>query len=124
LITGDVAFYHDMNGLLAIKQHNLRNVTIVLLNNNGGSIFRRLPIAKFEPEFTPLFLTPHGLDFSHVAQLYGLHYVRTNDRATLQHELQQSINSNYPTIIEIQTDGAIDQQQQQTLTQQILNAMP
>jgi 2-succinyl-5-enolpyruvyl-6-hydroxy-3-cyclohexene-1-carboxylate synthase len=42
----------------------------------------------------------------------------------LQHELQQSINSNYPTIIEIQTDGAIDQQQQQTLTQQILNAMP
>lgn len=63
LITGDVAFYHDMNGLLAIKQHDLNNVTIVLLNNNGGGIFRRLPIAKFEPEFTPLFLTPHDLGF-------------------------------------------------------------
>lgn len=124
LITGDIAFYHDLNGLLAIKQHNLRNVTIVLLNNNSGSIFRRLPIAKFEPEFTPLFLTPHGLDFSHAAQLYGLHYVCTNDRETFQTALQQSVNGNSPTIIEVQTDGAIDQQQQQAVTQQVLNAMP
>jgi len=124
LITGAVAFYHDMNGLLAIKQHNLRNVTIVLLNNNGGSIFRRLPIAKFEPEFTPLFLTPHDLDFSHVAQLYGLRYVCTNDRETFQSTFQQSITGNTPTLIEVQTDGTIDQQHQQTVTQQVLNAMP
>ena len=69
LITGDIAFYHDMNGLLALRQQGLNNVTIVLLNNNSGSIFRRLPVAKFDPPFTALFLTPHGLDFSHVAQL-------------------------------------------------------
>lgn len=123
LITGDVAFYHDMNGLLAIKQHNLRNVTIVLLNNNGGSIFRRLPIAKFEPQFTPLFLTPHDLDFSHVAQLYGLRYVCTNERETFQQTFQQSITGNTPTLIEVQTDGVSDQQQQQALTMQVLKAI-
>ncbi len=123
LITGDISFYHDMNGLLAIKQHNLRNVTIVLLNNNGGSIFRRLPVAKFEPEFTPLFLTPHDLDFSHVAQLYGLRYVCANDRATFQTTFQQSVTSNTPTLIEVQTDGASDQQHQQALSQQVINTV-
>ena len=112
-----------MNGLLAIKQHNLRNVTIVLLNNNGGSIFRRLPVAKFEPEFTPLFLTPHDLDFSHVAQLYGLRYVCANDRATFQTTFQQSVTSNTPTLIEVQTDGASDQQHQQALSQQVINTV-
>jgi 2-succinyl-5-enolpyruvyl-6-hydroxy-3-cyclohexene-1-carboxylate synthase len=123
LITGDVAFYHDMNGLLAIKQHNLRNVTIVLLNNNSGSIFRRLPIAKFEPQFTPLFLTPHDLDFSHVAQLYGLNYICTNERETFQTAFQQSVTGNTPTLIEVQTDGVSDQQHQQAFSQQVVNTV-
>lgn len=123
LITGDVAFYHDMNGLLAIRQHNLNNVTIVLLNNNGGSIFRRLPIAKFEPQFTPLFLTPHDLDFSHVAQLYGLNYICTNERETFQTAFQQSVTGNTPTLIEVQTDGVSDQQHQQAFSQQVVNTV-
>jgi len=123
LITGDVAFYHDMNGLLAIRQHDLRNVTIVLLNNDGGSIFRRLPVAKFEPQFTPLFLTPHGLDFSHVAQLYGLAHQRVADPTALHTSLTQSIAGHTPTLIEVQTDGAADYQHQQDLTQQIIAAI-
>jgi 2-succinyl-5-enolpyruvyl-6-hydroxy-3-cyclohexene-1-carboxylate synthase len=123
LITGDVAFYHDMNGLLAIRQHNLRNVTIVLLNNNGGSIFRRLPIAKFEPPFTSLFLTPHNLDFAPVAQLYGLGYVQATERIGFQTAFAQSVNSNQPTLIEVQTDGTADYQHQQKVVQQVMNAV-
>ena len=116
LITGDIAFYHDMNGLLAIRQQALRNVTIVLLNNNGGGIFRRLPVAKFEPDFTPLFLTPHDLDFTHAAQLYGLRYVCTQDRATFTTTFQQSVNDHTPTVIEVQTDGVQDLHHQQTIS--------
>jgi 2-succinyl-5-enolpyruvyl-6-hydroxy-3-cyclohexene-1-carboxylate synthase len=112
-----------MNGLLAIKQHDLRNVTIVVLNNNGGGIFRRLPIAKFEPPFTSLFLTPHGLDFTHVAQLYGLHYVQANDRIAFQAAFEQSVSRSLPTLIEVQTDGAADYQHQQTVVQQVLSAI-
>ena len=123
LITGDVAFYHDMNGLLAIKQQGLQNVTIVLLNNNGGGIFRRLPIAKFEPEFTPLFLTPHDLDFSHAARLYGLHHVGVADHAAFAQAFDQSVHGNVPTVIEVQTDGVTDQQHQRALVQQVLNAI-
>ena len=42
LIIGDLAFYHDMNGLLMAKINNI-NLNIVLLNNDGGGIFSYLP---------------------------------------------------------------------------------
>src|SRR5690606_27242013 len=76
-IVGDITFYHDMNGLLAVQRNGVP-VTIVLLNNNGGGIFHRLPIKNFEPEFTDLFVMPHGLEFEHAARMYGLEYVRTD----------------------------------------------
>ena len=57
LLTGDLSFYHDLNGLLIGKTHNL-NLVIVLLNNNGGGIFRYLPQST-EKHFDYLFLTPH-----------------------------------------------------------------
>ncbi|MEZ4863027.1 MAG: 2-succinyl-5-enolpyruvyl-6-hydroxy-3-cyclohexene-1-carboxylic-acid synthase [Caldilineaceae bacterium] len=123
LITGDIAFYHDMNGLLAIQQHGLRNVTVVLLNNNGGGIFRRLPVAKFDPPFTSLFLTPHGLDFSHVAQLYGLAHHRVDSHATFQTIFTQSLIGKQATLIEVITDGEVDADHQQTLVQQIQAAI-
>lgn len=121
LITGDITFYHDMNGLLALRQHNLRNVTIVLLNNDGGSIFRRLPVAKFDPHFTELFLTPHGLEFSHAATLYGVAHQRCDDLAAFRTAIATVIANDGPTIIEVQTDGSLDLQRQRTLTKQILD---
>ncbi len=109
LLIGDISFYHDLNGLLAVKQQNLTNVTIVLLNNDGGSIFRRLPIAGQEPAFTRLFLTPHGLDFAPVIRMYGLDYAQVDSRDALQQALSRSIDTTTPTVIEIRTDGARDE---------------
>ena len=50
LTIGDIAFYHDMNGLLAAKLHGL-NATIVLINNDGGGIFSFLPQATTSGAF-------------------------------------------------------------------------
>ncbi len=107
-LTGDVAFYHDMNGLLALRQHDLRNVTIVLLNNDGGGIFRRLPVAGLDPAFTELFITPHGLDFSHVAALYGLSHIRCTSLDGFRGALADAVGNEEPTLLEIHTDGADD----------------
>ena len=38
LILGDLTFFHDLNGLMAAKLQQL-NITILLINNNGGGIF-------------------------------------------------------------------------------------
>ena len=111
LLIGDVSFYHDMNGLLAVRKHGLDNVTIVLLNNNGGGVFRRLPIAEEHAQFEELFLTPSGLDFAPAATMYGLDFVRIGeeDRAGLAQTLCASLQGRRPTIIEVRTDGARDE---------------
>ena len=92
----------------------------MLLNNDGGSIFRRLPIAKFEPPFTPLFLTPHGLDFSQVARLYGVDYAQAQDGATFRQIFTTAVTGKQAMIIEVQTDGAIDLQHQQQLANMVV----
>src|SRR5690625_277409 len=51
LIIGDLSFYHDMNSLLAAKHYEL-DITIVLINNNGGGIFSFLPQAQRSEEHT------------------------------------------------------------------------
>ncbi len=73
LTIGDIAFYHDMNGLLAAKLHGL-NATIILINNDGGGIFSFLPQATHGEHFEDLFGTPHGLDFRPAAEMYGASY--------------------------------------------------
>ncbi len=104
LIIGDISLYHDMNGLLAIQRLNIP-VTIVLLNNDGGGIFNRLPIREFEPEFTDWFITSHGLDFAHSAALYGLDYVITDNRPDFRAIFAETIGSGQSTLINVKTDA-------------------
>jgi len=106
-LLGDITFYHDMNGLLSVGQHALNDVTFVVTNNDGGGIFRRLPIAQHDPPFTDLFLTPHGLTFGHAAALYGLGYAAVRDKAALEATLARG-GPAAPRLIEVITDGAAD----------------
>lgn len=122
-LTGDVAFYHDLNGLLALRQQGLQNVLIVLLNNDGGGIFRRLPVAALEPAFTSLFVTPHGLDFSHAAAMYGLSHVRAVSPADLAERVGAAIAQPQPTLLEVITDSNEDLAHQRALTRQIEAAL-
>lgn len=109
LLIGDVSFYHDLNGLLAVGQQNLRNFAVVLLDNDGGSIFRRLPVAQHQSAFQRLFLTPHGLNFAPAVEMYGLAFVQAGDGAGLRAGLAQAIASATPTVIRVPSDGAEDE---------------
>ncbi|MFQ3567385.1 MAG: 2-succinyl-5-enolpyruvyl-6-hydroxy-3-cyclohexene-1-carboxylic-acid synthase [Aggregatilineales bacterium] len=113
LVTGDLAFYHDMNGLLAIRRCAVP-ATIVVINNDGGGIFYRLPVSEFDPPFTELFVTPHGLTFEHAAELYGLHYVRADERLAFERAFRQSQRENLATLIEVRTDARHDLAQRTT----------
>lgn len=113
-LVGDITFYHDMNGLLAVQRCGVP-ITIILLNNDGGGIFHRLPVQAFEPEFTQYFLTPHGLDFSHAARLYGLDYVCVEDRQAFRTALTQPGLAGRSRIIEVRTNSADDEQTRQAV---------
>lgn len=124
-ILGDITFYHDMNGLQAIRQNDLANITIFVINNDGGSIFHRLPIAQYDPPFTDLFLTPHGLSFSHAAALYGLRYAAVEDRSDMASQLEEVFygSQKEPTLIEIKTDSYTDFHQMRALTASVVSRL-
>lgn len=82
-LVGDLAFLHDLNGLLATREPDA-GVVFVVVNNDGGGIFHMLPIAEHEPDFTPYFATPHGLDLSRAAALFGVPYQRVRDGDALR----------------------------------------
>ncbi len=104
VVTGDLAYYHDMNGLLALSRCGV-DATIVLVNNDGGGIFHKLPIEDFDPPFTEQFKTPHGLDFEPTGDLYGLEFKRADDRATFLSLFEESVGSDGATVIEFRTDA-------------------
>ena len=93
LIIGDLAFYHDMNGLLMAKINNI-NLNIVLLNNDGSDILSYLPQkASAEAYFERLFGTPTGLNFEYTALLYDFTFKRFNTVADFTQEKLSHVNS-------------------------------
>ena len=102
-LVGDVALVHDSGGLLAARRLGL-NLTIVLLNNDGGGIFHFLPVAGEGEAFDEHVVTPHGLDFSRLAALYGLGYERPATVAQLRAALERSMAADSASIIEVRTD--------------------
>ena len=102
LITGDISFLYDSNALW--NNYISKNFKIILLNNNGGGIFRILPGHQETETFNTYFETSHQLNASHLAKMYGLDYFSANDETTLQLQYSAFLNQNEkPSILEIFT---------------------
>ncbi|MGH8017705.1 MAG: 2-succinyl-5-enolpyruvyl-6-hydroxy-3-cyclohexene-1-carboxylic-acid synthase [Opitutaceae bacterium] len=78
LLTGDLAFLHDGNGLL-LAEHFRGSLTIVLIDNNGGGIFEHLPVAQFDPPFERFFATPQRVDFGALCRAHGVRHEHVVD---------------------------------------------
>jgi len=84
LIIGDLAFLHDINALVFVRDQGI-NLTIILLNNNGGGIFHYLPSynslrefdklnnCKFD-SFEAIQGTPQNVDFDLLCKGFGISY--------------------------------------------------
>ena len=101
LLTGDLTFFHDLNGLAVAKTHPL-NLTIIVHNNDGGGIFEYLP-QKGTPHFDYLFSTAQGLDYSGLATLYGIDFIRVTNNDELKNALQNYVGTAGVHVIEIPT---------------------
>ncbi|MEX2204875.1 MAG: 2-succinyl-5-enolpyruvyl-6-hydroxy-3-cyclohexene-1-carboxylic-acid synthase [Myxococcota bacterium] len=106
LLTGDLAFLHDLGGLLAAKRHGL-DATIVVVNNDGGGIFRFLPVASHRDavDFDALFTTPHGLDLARAAALFDARYTRARDWADVRHALEAGFADGGLHVLEVRVDA-------------------
>ena len=112
LLIGDLAFYHDMNGLLMAKLNDI-HINIVILNNDGGGIFSYLPQkTAAEQYFERLFGTPTGLNFEYTAMLYDFSFKRLNNITDFSQVSFSNMNS---YIYEILTNREDNLEQHQLL---------
>ncbi|MHC0038962.1 2-succinyl-5-enolpyruvyl-6-hydroxy-3-cyclohexene-1-carboxylic-acid synthase [Pseudoneobacillus sp. C159] len=103
LVVGDLTFYHDLNGLLSSKLLDI-DITIIVVNNNGGGIFSFLPQANHPKHFELLFGTPLDLNFQHVVHMYNGSYTKAENWDDFYLVMNQSRKTKGLKVIEIPTN--------------------
>ena len=86
---GDVTFLHDMAGLVLGPREARPDLTVVVANDDGGSIFATLEqgAPEYAESFEQLFGTPHGVDLASLCTATRTPHWRVSDRAELEHAL-------------------------------------
>lgn len=113
LLTGDLAFLHDTNGLLVTRKLE-GHLTVVLINNNGGGIFEFLPIAQFDPPFEDFFATPQHIEFGALCAAYGVAHEVMQSWEMLEEKLSHLPDKGV-RVLEVRCDRRLDVRQRQQL---------
>lgn len=119
LVTGDISFLYDSNALW--NNYIPSNFRIIIVNNNGGGIFKILPGPK-QTEALPFFETPHGLTAEHLSKMYGFEYTCANNENRLIENLEGFYKkSNQPKILEVFTPAENNDEVLKTYFKQFKN---
>ena len=101
LITGDLSFFYDSNAfwnkMLSPK------LKIIVINNNGGGIFRILPQTKAVTHFKEFLETTHNLTALNLCAMYGVAYKQVTSPDTLEPQLDWLFNQQTTALLEVIT---------------------
>lgn len=103
LLTGDLAFLHDLTALHLQRELDT-NLTVVLLNNGGGGIFEMLPQKSAESYFQRLFLTPQSIDFGAVAEGFGVPFTAVDNVSSFVTAYRRAQTEPGIKVIEVRSD--------------------
>jgi 2-succinyl-5-enolpyruvyl-6-hydroxy-3-cyclohexene-1-carboxylate synthase len=94
-LLGDLTFLHDVGGLLRGPDEPSVDLEIVVVNDDGGSIFATLEHGALaatggaaSATFERVFGTPHGSNLAQLCAGYGVDHQLVKDVPTLRHALQ------------------------------------
>ncbi|WP_158977574.1 2-succinyl-5-enolpyruvyl-6-hydroxy-3-cyclohexene-1-carboxylate synthase [Cellulophaga sp. L1A9] len=107
LITGDLSFLYDSNGLW---NKNIRSdFRIIVLNNDGGGIFRILPGQEETENFETFFETTHAIDLAKLCSSYDISHEAVENEKNLEKALINFYKSSkIPKLLEIKTPRFIN----------------
>ncbi|KAK9841086.1 hypothetical protein WJX84_008308 [Apatococcus fuscideae] len=106
LAIGDVSFLHDVNGLNLLRTGEADPpLTILLINNGGGSIFSFLPIADTLPAdtFNRLWTTPQNVDLSSMCRAHGIPHQNVRQLEELGPALYSAWGLRRHSVVEVHT---------------------
>ena len=107
LVIGDISFFHDINGFHVLKSIKT-NLTIIVINNNGGKIFSTLEYANKNIEkFDEFWITPQKIKINNVANLFSLKYFKLTTKK-LKEEISKISKLKGVKIVEVETSSSLD----------------
>lgn len=88
-LMGDVTFLHDTTGLVLGPAEARPDLTIVVVNDDGGSIFAMLEqgAPEFADRYDALFGTPHGVDIASLCAATRTPHLRVTSLPELEQAL-------------------------------------
>lgn len=100
VVLGDLAFLHDVGSLLAAPGETAPRLQVIVGNDGGGTIFDSLEVASTAEKtvFDRVLYTPHSTALESVAAAYGWHYVRADNRGSLDEAL---VSPHERTVIDV-----------------------
>ncbi len=104
--TGDLSFIYDSNGLW--NNYIGDNLKIIVLNNNGGNIFRFIGDKELMKNSLDFFTTPHHVLIKPLVEAYGLDYLSCSETSELEKRIEQLLNSEKATVLEVFTDSDLN----------------
>nr|WP_308193791.1 2-succinyl-5-enolpyruvyl-6-hydroxy-3-cyclohexene-1-carboxylic-acid synthase [Microbacterium sp. SS28] len=89
VVLGDLAFLHDVGGLLLAAGETPPRLQVIVGNDGGGTIFDGLEVAGVagEDAMDRVLYTPHRADLEQLALAYGWEYERVTTRTALDQAL-------------------------------------
>ena len=103
-LLGDLTLLHDSNGLLIGPGEPRPDLTVVVVNNDGGAIFGLLEqgAPSYAEAFERVFGTPHGADLGALCAATGTPHVRVE---TVE-ALRAALGGAGLRVVEVRTDRA------------------
>lgn len=102
LLSGDLSFLYDTNGLW--NQYLRPDFRIIVMNNQGGGIFRILPGVDSTPHFGRYFETVHQTPLEPICSTYGISYCSAENENELERQLETFFErSENPRLLEVKT---------------------
>ncbi len=121
LVTGDLAFLHDINGWLIENSIDM-NLTILLINNNGG-IFNRIYKKNLkEDELKKLFLMPKEINWPKLAEGYQVNFRSVANFKKLREAFDWSISIEKSAIIKVDIDPQNEICEKNSLLEKIIGS--
>ena len=102
LITGDLSFFYDINGLW--NQYIPPQTRIIIINNGGGNIFRIIPGPDSSNAIDKLIATQHNKNAKYFAKAFNFEYSSVDNQNDFELSLTTFFTpSSLPKILEINT---------------------
>jgi len=105
-LTGDLSFIYDSNGLW--NNYIGNNLKIVIMNNNGGNIFRFIGDKDLMEKSLEFFTTPHRVKIKALTEAYGLRYLDCYKTEDIKSRMESLLNSEESTVLEVFTDSDLN----------------